>query len=202
MSLYLRLIKRAWPHRWRVTLALLCAILASALNALSVASLQPVFDGLFGHGIGLSLPPAIAGLLGDVPARIAAYAQANKLGVLTFVVAFVLVVFIIKGALAIVDGYQMKWVAERIQADLRQEIYSHIHTMSLSYFTRTSTGEIMTRTTTDVGVVGSSVTDLFRNAFRLEPEPRRFVAQGQRSPRALTWVRASTSASTRIGLVT
>ena len=166
MSLYLRLLKRAWPHRWRILVSLVCAVLASFLNAVSIASLQPVFDGLFGHGIGVSLPPAIAGLLGDLPARVAAMAQANKLGVLTFIVVFVLAVFVLRGALSIVDGYQMKWVAERIQADLRQEIYSHIHTMSLSYFTRTSTGEVMTRTTTDVGVVGSSVTDLFRNAFR------------------------------------
>src|SRR5512139_1441899 len=139
MALYLRLIKRAWPHRWRVILALGCAVLASVLNAVSVGSLQPVFDGLFGYGAGLSLPPAITGLLGDVPARIAAYAQTNKLGVLTFVVAFVLVVFVLKGALSIVDAYQMKWVAERIQADLRQEIYSHMHDMSLAYFTRTPT---------------------------------------------------------------
>ena len=166
MSLYLRLIKRAWPHRARIALSLVCAVLASALNAVSVASLQPVFDGLFGQGLGVSLPPAILALLGDLPARITAYAQTNRLGVLTFVVAFVMVVFLLKGALSIVDGYQMKWVAERVQADLRQELYSHIHTMSLSYFTRTSTGEIMTRTTTDVGLVGGSVTDLFRNAFR------------------------------------
>jgi subfamily B ATP-binding cassette protein MsbA len=166
MALYSRLLRRAWPHRWRVLLALVCAVLASALNAVSVASLQPVFDGLFGHGVGFSVPSAIAGLLGDLPARISAYAQANKLGVLTFIVAFVLVVFVLKGTLALVDGYQMKWVAERIQADLRQEIYSHIHTMSLSYFTRTPTGEIMTRTTNDVSLVGNSVTDLFRNAFR------------------------------------
>ena len=166
MSIYLRLIKRARPHRWRVALALGCAVLASVLNAVSVGSLQPVFDGLFGYGAGLSLPPAITGLLGDVPARVAAYAQTDKLGVLTFVVAFVLVVFILKGALSIVDAYQMKWVAERIQADLRQEIYFHIHDMSLAYFTRTPTGEIMTRTTNDVTLVGASVTDLFRNAFR------------------------------------
>lgn len=166
MALYVRLLRRAWPHRWRIILALVCAVLASVLNAVSVGSLQPVFDGLFGYGMGLSLPPAIAGLLGDVPARIATYAQTNKLGVLTFVVAFVLVVFILKGAVSIVDAYQMKWVAERIQADLRQEIYSHIHDMSLAYFTRTPTGEIMTRTTNDVTLVGASVTDLFRNAFR------------------------------------
>jgi subfamily B ATP-binding cassette protein MsbA len=166
MSLYLRLVRRAWPHRWRIVVSLVCAVLASFLNAVSVASLQPVFDGLFGHGIGLSVPPAIAGLLGDLPARISAMAQANKLGVLTFVVVFVLAVFVLKGALSFVDGYQMKWVAERLQADLRQEVYSHLHTLSLSYFTRTPTGEIMTRTTNDVGMVGSSVTDLFRNAFR------------------------------------
>jgi subfamily B ATP-binding cassette protein MsbA len=168
MALYLRLIRRARAHRWRIVLALICAILVSVLNALSLASLQPVFDGLFGRGVGtgISLPPAIAGLLGDLPARISAYAQTNKLSALTFLVAFVLGVFVLKGALAIVDGYQMKWVAERIQADLRQEIHSHIHTMSLAYFTRTPTGEIMTRTTNDVSLVGSSVTDLFRNAFR------------------------------------
>jgi ATP-binding cassette, subfamily B, bacterial MsbA len=166
MALYFRLIRRAWPHRWRVGVSLVCAVFVSFLNAVSVASLQPVFDGLFGHGAGISLPPAIAGLLGDLPAQLLAYAQANKLATLSLVVAFVLGVFLLKGALSFVDSYQMKWVAERIQADLRYDIYSHLHTLSLSYFTRTPTGEIMSRTTNDVALVGGSVTDLFRNALR------------------------------------
>jgi subfamily B ATP-binding cassette protein MsbA len=53
-----------------------------------------------------------------------------------------------------------------VQADLRRDIYAHIHTLSLSYFTRTPTGEIMARTTNDVQIVGSSVTGLFRDALR------------------------------------
>jgi ATP-binding cassette, subfamily B, bacterial MsbA len=166
MALYLRLIRRAWPHRWRVGVSLVCAVIVSFLNAVSVASLQPVFDGLFGQGAGISLPPAIARLLGDLPTRLMAYATANKLATLSLVVAFVLGVFLLKGALSFVDSYQMKWVAERIQADLRYDIYSHLHTLSLSYFTRTPTGEIMSRTTNDVALVGGSVTDLFRNALR------------------------------------
>jgi len=166
MSLYRRLLKRAWPHRWRMILAVGCACLVSVLNAVSVAGLQPVFDGLFGQGVGLSLPPAISARLGDLPARLGAYAQTDKLGFLSMIVAFVLAVFLLKGALSFVDAYQMKWVAERIQADLRQETYSHLHTLSLAYFTRTPTGEVMTKITTDVGLVGSSVTDLFRNALR------------------------------------
>jgi subfamily B ATP-binding cassette protein MsbA len=166
MAQYLWLLRYARPHRWRISLSLVCVTLAAGLNAISVASLQPVFDGLFGQGAGLSLPSGVAQLLGDLPDRFAAYAQANRLGVLTLVAGFVLVVFILKGALSFINMYEMKWVAERIQADLRQEIYSHLHTLSLSYFTRTPTGEIMARTTNDVSVVGSSVTDLFRNALR------------------------------------
>lgn len=166
MALYLRLLRRTWPHRWRIVLSFVCAGLVSILNAVSVGSLQPVFDSLFAGGSGLSLPPLVAAWLGDFPARFGAYAQANKLSVLTLVVAFVLVVVILRGLLSIVDSFQMKWVAERIQADLRQDIYSQIHTMSLSFFTRTPTGEIMVRTTNDVGLAGGSLTDLFRNALR------------------------------------
>jgi subfamily B ATP-binding cassette protein MsbA len=166
MALYFRLLKRAWPHRWRMLLSFICVVVVSVLNAVSVASIQPVFDSLFGHGTGVSLPPAIARVLGDLPARFAGYAASNRLGVLTVLAGFVLVVFILKGVLSFVESYQMRWVAERIQADLRQEVYSHIHTLSLSYFTRTPTGEIMARTTNDVGTVGGSVTDIFRNGLR------------------------------------
>jgi subfamily B ATP-binding cassette protein MsbA len=166
MALYLRLLRRAWPYRWRIALSFTCMLLVSVLNAVSIASLQPVFDGLFGRADRLSLPPAIAGLLGDLPARISAYAQGNKIGVLTWVVGFVLVLFVVRALLSFVDVYQARWVAERIQADLREEIYSHIHSLSLSYFTRTPTGEIMARTINDTGQVGASVMDLFRNALR------------------------------------
>jgi subfamily B ATP-binding cassette protein MsbA len=147
-------------------LSFICVVVASILNAVSVASIQPVFDSLFGHSAGLSLPPAIARMLGDLPARFAGFAASNRLGVLTVLAGLLLVVFIVKGVLSFVESYQMRWVAERIQADLRQEVYSHIHTLSLSYFTRTPTGEIMARTTNDVGTVGGSVTDIFRNGLR------------------------------------
>ncbi len=166
MPQYLRLIRRAWPYRWRILISLLCMAVASVLNAVSVASLQPVFDGLFSQRRGVSLPPAIARLLGDLPARLGDRLQGDPLRMLALVGGFVLVVFILKGCLAFVDAYQMKWVAERVQADLRQDIYAHIHRLSLAFFTRTPTGEVMARTTNDVALVGGSITDLFRNGAR------------------------------------
>ncbi|MFA5028094.1 MAG: ABC transporter ATP-binding protein, partial [Candidatus Methylomirabilota bacterium] len=167
MELYLRLVRRAYPHRWRILQSLACMMLVSVLNAVSIGSLQPVFDGLFGGAKGgISLPPAIANLLGDLPARIAAYVEGRQMEVLTIVALFVLVVYILKALLTFIDVYQMRWVSSRLQTDLSNDVYGHIHNLSLSYFTRTPTGEIMQRTVVDVSMVGGSVTDLFRNALR------------------------------------
>jgi subfamily B ATP-binding cassette protein MsbA len=166
MRLYLRLVRRAWPYRWRLALSFGCMLLVSLLNAISIASLQPIFDVLFGQGSTLSLPPAVAGVLGDLPSRLLAAAGSDKIALLTWLAGFVLIVFLVRALVAFVDMYQSRWVAERVQADMREEIYSHIHTLSLSYFTRTPTGEVMARTTNDVSLIGVSIIDLFRNALR------------------------------------
>jgi subfamily B ATP-binding cassette protein MsbA len=166
MKPYLRLLHYAWRYRGRLVLSVVCVTLAAGLNAVSLAGLQPAFDSLFGQTSGVSLPPGVARLLGDLPARWAVYAQANRLAVLLGIAAFVLGVFVLRSVFTFINAYLMRWVAERIQADLRREIYSHLHTLSLSFFTRMSTGEVMTRTVGDPGIVGNSVVDLFRNGLR------------------------------------
>ncbi len=166
MTLYLQLLKRAWTYRWRIVLALACMLIASSLNALSVASLQAIFDRLFGGTKMLSLPPALLTLLGDYPVRLAAYAEGRKMELLTVIALCVLVIYMLRGALIFLDMYLMQWVALRLQTNLSNEVYSHIHAQSLSYFTRTPTGQIMARVTIDVAMVGVSVINLCRNAIR------------------------------------
>ena len=47
-------------------------------------------------------------------------------------------------------GYMMAWVGQRITLDLRDKVYSHLHMLSLSFFSQRETGVIMTRVTRDV----------------------------------------------------
>ena len=47
-------------------------------------------------------------------------------------------------------GYMMAWVGQRITLDLRNKVYSHLHLLSLSFFSQRETGVIMTRVTRDV----------------------------------------------------
>lgn len=65
--------------------------------------------------------------------------------------------------------YVVSWLGERITADLRNAVYSHVLRQSPQFFETTQTGEVLSRLTTDTTlvqtVVGSSLSMGLRNAF-------------------------------------
>jgi len=64
--------------------------------------------------------------------------------------------------------YVVSWLGERITADLRNAVYSHVLRQSPQFFETTQTGEVLSRLTTDTTlvqtVVGSSLSMGLRNA--------------------------------------
>ena len=64
--------------------------------------------------------------------------------------------------------YMVTWLGERVTADLRNAVYSHVVTQSPEFFESTQTGEVLSRLTTDTTlvqtVVGSSLSMGLRNA--------------------------------------
>lgn len=67
--------------------------------------------------------------------------------------------------------YFVSWLGERVTADMRSAIYSHILRMSPQFFEITKTGEVLSRLTTDTTliqtVVGTSLSMGLRNLFML-----------------------------------
>jgi subfamily B ATP-binding cassette protein MsbA len=166
---FARLLRYSAPYRARILLAIACLFLIALLNAVSIGSLQPIFDGLFapeGGGSGISLPGPIKALLGQHLVRLQAFLQTNRISVLTFIGAALFMVFVAKGALTYLQQLQMRYVAERVQRDIRNDLYAHLQTLSLGFFTRRSTGELMSRLGSDVESLGESSTEFFRNALK------------------------------------
>ena len=64
--------------------------------------------------------------------------------------------------------YMVTWLGERVTADLRNAVYSHVLKQSPEFFETTQTGEVLSRITTDTTVVqtvvGSSLSMGLRNA--------------------------------------
>jgi ATP-binding cassette subfamily B protein len=67
--------------------------------------------------------------------------------------------------------YLVSWIGERVIADMRQAIFSHIIGLSPGFFEVTRTGEVIARLTTDTTliqtVIGSSVSVALRNSILL-----------------------------------
>jgi len=78
-----------------------------------------------------------------------------------------LLVVLIQAIFVFVRHYLMSWIGERVVADLRLELQSHLLRMSQAYFHRTRTGELMSRLSDDVtrlqSVVGQDISIFLRN---------------------------------------
>lgn len=65
--------------------------------------------------------------------------------------------------------YLVTWLGERVSADIRNDVFSHLVRMHPSYFEENQSGEIMSRLTTDTtllqSIIGSSLSFALRNSL-------------------------------------
>jgi ATP-binding cassette subfamily B protein len=106
---------------------------------------------LVGSLIGL-LPPLFAKWIIDdaIPQR-----SMQQVG---FNVAGMVVSAVSSGVIGVYQGYLNSLVGEGIMRDIRTTLVAHLHTMPLSFFTGTKTGEIMNRVSSDVDNIDNVVT--------------------------------------------
>lgn len=81
-------------------------------------------------------------------------ANAEKLNQMVFVV---LGIALMGSVAAYVRFYLMIWLGERVSADIRQNVYSHLLTLSPEFFESTRTGEVISRFTSDTTVLQTVV---------------------------------------------
>ena len=65
----------------------------------------------------------------------------------------------------------MEWVGNRVVADLRSRLFEHIHALPMPFFSRNRVGDLISRITTDTGLLTQLVSnvlgDLIREPFTL-----------------------------------
>lgn len=132
------------PYRLRIAFALVALIVAAASVLLIGQGLKQVIDKGFVAGSPELLNYALLGLLGVILVMsLATYAR----------------------------FYLVSWLGERITADLRRRVFSHLLTLSPVFFEQNRTGDVLSRLTNDTTqletVIGSSVSMALRNALLL-----------------------------------
>ena len=78
---------------------------------------------------------------------------------LNFICIGILVLFVIRGFFYFWQKYLMSYIGQRIVNDIRETLYRHIQSMSLSYFDKRKTGNIMSNLTNDVTALQTAIAD-------------------------------------------
>ena len=134
------------PYRGRIALALLFLLLAALSTLAFPVALRTLIDGVLGSSANRSAS-ALA-------------LRGNFIGLFGVAVAL--------GLFSSARFYLVSWLGERVTADLRCAVYSHVLQQSPEFFETTQSGEVLSRLTTDTTlvqtVVGSSLSMGLRNA--------------------------------------
>ena len=78
---------------------------------------------------------------------------------MTDLIAVFLGLVVLQGLCSMGHSYLTAWISQRIVADFRRHLFAHLHTLSVSFFARRRTGELLSRLMSDVTVIQSVVTE-------------------------------------------
>ena len=137
---------------------------AAMLDAFSLALLIPFLNTLFNQ------PPInlkAGGLSALLRATVGVLLNpADKMGSLRNVILIVLVLVFLKNLLIWIAGQLGASLQEYVTRDLRNAIYAHLGHLPLGYFTRTKTGQILSRVITDTAETRLILTQLVTQSLQ------------------------------------
>src|SRR5262245_986487 len=131
-TLLRRMLAYQRPYLWPYFVgAMICMILFGSTNGIMPFLVRFIFDDIF---------------------------TAKNAAILQVLPFAIIAVFVFRGLCSFGSSYLTEYVSNRVINDLRNDLNGHIQDLSLSFFNRNPTGTVLSRVTSDVYVVGNSLT--------------------------------------------
>lgn len=139
VKVYRRLLGYAWPYRWRILLSMVASLGVAGSDAAMVKLVQPFIDRLV---------------------------VAGDWGTARLVPLFVVGIATFKGVSRYIQEYFIKTSGQLVMQDIRNQLYGHTVSLSMRFFSRNSSGTLMSRILNDVGVMQAAVAEVLVGALR------------------------------------
>ncbi len=134
ISGYRRLLSYLWPYWKRLLLSVVCMLFVSGSN--------------------LIVPWIIKDMVDDV-------LMEKNVEMLYAIIVAIIVIFAIRGVTTFGHRYLMGYIGQRVITDLRARLFAHLQKLSISYYDKRRTGEIMSNLTNDIQALQTAIVDNF-----------------------------------------
>jgi subfamily B ATP-binding cassette protein MsbA len=138
-ALVTRLLSFLKPHKGKIGIAIICMIMGSGLTSAQAYMIKPLLDEIF------------------------VKKDRWMLNVLPFVL---ILVFLLKGIFNYFSNSLLDTIGQGIIRDLRKKIFSHIHSLPISFFHTTPTGELISRVINDSTLIQMAVSRALAGVFK------------------------------------
>jgi subfamily B ATP-binding cassette protein MsbA len=181
MNTYVRIVSYVKPYWKHLIASVLFTFLFALFNGLSVYLTIPLLDTLFSESIHTEqveetqqlnqstsiLPQWIQDVKKEITQAFNDFVlSGSKINALMRICFLVLLTFLIKNITGYLQAYFMAYVEYGAMKDLRDEAYSHLHQLPMSYFKKERVGNLISRFTNDVNIVQASITAAFSNLIK------------------------------------
>lgn len=136
---YRRLLKYSRPHFVKLFAAMGCMVIVSVTTGATAWLVQPVLDHIF---------------------------LEKNLFWLRLLPFLVIVLYGVRGFFRFISSYAMNLIGVHVVMQLRNDMYSHIQTLPLTFFHERRTGELMSRISNDVSLMEGAVSNLLADIIR------------------------------------
>ena len=168
-----RLLHLAKPYRLRLSLGVLFGFLSGLVDPLLVLVI-PLVGLVVLSGTGAdnaeavlkNLSPKLQAIADTVAAWFSTPGTSPDAVVKILVILLVPFMFILRGLLSYLNVYCLQWVAVRAITDLRTRLFAHLQNLSVGFFTRSNTGDLMSRINADTGALQNTITGTLASAVK------------------------------------
>ena len=167
MREYLKLLRFLRGHVRMLLVAAALMLISTLFEGFQLSLAVPITDKILSKNK-IILPPQAPDFLHGWVTHINAM---EPLVLLRLISIIILAMLLLKGLFTFWSGYLMNDLSQRIMRDIRSQLYEKIQNLSLDYFGKKRSGELISRITNDVQVIENAVsygvTDLFRQTFTI-----------------------------------
>jgi len=168
MSDYKKIARLALPYKKYVFLNIFFNVLSAFFSTISLIAVIPVLKVIFEDNKRVVNEPVYKGLgyikeyLEDSLNHVLTV-QIDRLGVFTvlmYIIGMIMVIFLLKNLTTYLAVYFITYLRNGLIKDIREAMYARIVRLPASYYAKTTKGDIISRLTTDVNEISSSLQNI------------------------------------------
>ncbi|KAA0243369.1 MAG: ABC transporter ATP-binding protein [Ignavibacteriota bacterium] len=173
MKVFWRFFKYLKPYIKPLAAANFFMLLFVIFSLASIGLVMPFIDLLFNQSpdkLSTEVSFSIVNIKEWLSYQLNQFVQSySKIELVTYLCVLIILVFLLKNLFSYLQTWFMSFVEQGIIRDIRLQLYTHFHKLSLGYFTEEKKGILISRIINDVQIIKDSMIAVINSIFRDPP---------------------------------